>query len=95
MREKWYYQLDAAFVKVSNTAIEDSDSQDKEDASGLGNEDSENPVSLNPSSEDNIIPGIDKVTFNFIATIIYFIIFFSLGKLFAQFTQARSIRKTG
>jgi hypothetical protein len=79
----------------SKSAAQDSDSE--EDISGLGDEDSENPLSLDPSSEDNILLGVDKVTFNFIASNYYFQSFFipSSGKLFAQFVQVRNARKAG
>lgn len=62
------YQFEAS-VKVSKSANQDS--EDEEDTSGLGDEDSENPLSLNPSSEDSILSGVDKVTFKFIAPILH------------------------
>ena len=54
------YQLETS-VKVSKSAaaqksaqLDYSDSEDEEDTSGLGDKDSENQISLNPSFEDNI-----------------------------------------
>jgi hypothetical protein len=74
-------------VKVSKSAAKDSaqvqgdesEDGDEEDTSGLDDEDSENPLSLDPSSADNIMPGVDKVTIYFTPTLIavLFLILFS------------------
>ena len=65
-------------VKVSKSATkgssqiqgDDSDSQD-EDTSGLGDEDSENPLYLDPSFEDDIMPGVDKVSINHLIAVLF------------------------
>ena len=75
-------------VKVSKSATkgssqiqgDDSDSQDEEDTSGLGDKDSKNPLYLDSSSEDNIMHALTR--YQLITKLqYYFKLFFQLRKI--------------